>query len=120
MRSGTIDGKWKILETEDRVNLLAEESFNNPVVIFKFSSRCGVSASVFDEFQEKLNAAQPTNAAFYLVDVVANRQVSHAISAVFGIQHESPQALVIKDGECTYQKSHWSISFEEAFLHIAS
>jgi bacillithiol system protein YtxJ len=47
-----------------------------------------------------------------VVLVVENRKLSNAVANRFGIRHESPQALLIKDGLVVWHASHWSITSE--------
>ena len=49
---------------------------------------------------------------FYL-DLINHRKVSNEIAARFEVFHESPQILVIKNGECILDASHLDISVEE-------
>jgi bacillithiol system protein YtxJ len=49
----------------------------------------------------------------YLLDLLANRNISNHIVDVFGITHESPQILLIADGKCIYHNSHNAISYQE-------
>jgi bacillithiol system protein YtxJ len=49
----------------------------------------------------------------YFVDVIAERPLSQLIAAKTGVRHESPQALLVKDGKVIYSDSHLGISFGE-------
>ena len=53
------------------------------------------------------------NYTYYYLDLISFRDVSNAIASTFGIQHESPQALVIKDGACIYHTSHMAINLTD-------
>ena len=50
---------------------------------------------------------------FYYLDLIRYRSISNRISELFDVHHESPQILLIKNGECTYDESHLSISIDE-------
>ena len=68
-----------------------------PIVIFKHSPTCGVSAQASEEIDELLErAALPL--PLYVVSVRAQREVSEAITKRFGIRHESPQVLLVHRG----------------------
>jgi bacillithiol system protein YtxJ len=58
-------------------------------------------------------AAIPEETPLYFLDLIAHREVSNKIAEIFQIHHESPQLLLIKDGECVYETSHGQISAEE-------
>jgi bacillithiol system protein YtxJ len=50
--------------------------------------------------------------AWYL-DLIAFRDVSNHLAQHFSVYHESPQVLLIQNGECVYDASHLDISVEE-------
>ena len=60
------------------------------------------------EFQYDYNIS---NVKYYLIDVIKNREVSNEIASVYNINHESPQLIVIKNGELVHNSSHSDISF---------
>ncbi|MGZ5221268.1 MAG: monothiol bacilliredoxin BrxC family protein [Chitinophagaceae bacterium] len=45
--------------------------------------------------------------------MVAHRALSNKIAEDFKIRHESPQVLLIKNGACVYDESHYGISMDE-------
>lgn len=85
-----------------------------PVLIFKHSLTCGVSAAAIAELRRFL-ARRPTEdvADYRLVEVQNARPVSNEIARRTGIRHESPQALLLRDGEVVWSASHWHIRAEE-------
>ena len=94
----------------DHINNLSREG---KVLLFKHSTRCSISSSALnrlernwkDEDSEKLNP-------FYL-DLLNHRDVSNAIAEIYGVEHQSPQVLVIKDAKCIYTETHYGISYED-------
>jgi bacillithiol system protein YtxJ len=96
---------------EDRdLEQLLERSKTDPVLIFKHSTQCGISMQAYEEFADFVESA--ANVVCAAVHVVENRPLSNAISKRFGVRHESPQALLIKDGNVVWHASHWSITSE--------
>jgi bacillithiol system protein YtxJ len=102
---------WIEIKSEQDLNTISEESFqhNLGVAIFKHSTRCSISsvaktrlASFWDFKKEEL--------PIYYLDLITYRNLSNLIAERFGIQHESPQLIVIKNGEVVYHASHLSIS----------
>jgi bacillithiol system protein YtxJ len=87
---------------------LLERSKTNPVLIFKHSTQCPISGQAYDEFTQFVESAGGVTCG--LVLVIEDREVSNAIAARLNILHESPQAIIIKDGEVTWHASHWSIT----------
>jgi bacillithiol system protein YtxJ len=98
------------LRQEHDLELLLERSKTNPVLIFKHSTQCAISDEAHNEF---INFAEETeNLESTVVLVIENRRLSNAIEQRFGIRHESPQALLIKDGRVVWHASHWNITSE--------
>jgi bacillithiol system protein YtxJ len=101
---------WNPLTDLDQLDEIVEISQNQPVVIFKHSTRCSISSTALSRFERAWGDTE--NAAFYL-DLIAYRPISLEIAEKFGIQHQSPQSLVINKGACTYSATHWDISVDE-------
>jgi bacillithiol system protein YtxJ len=117
MKSGTIND-WKAITDNSQLVEIENESYNKPVVVFKNSSRCGISQSMLSIFQEDMRQENTGGISFYLLDIVNNRSISASIAQQFNLQHESPQLLVIENGECTYYKNHWDISFSDMINYL--
>lgn len=102
--------KWIELKSEDQINEIITQSQVKSQVIFKHSTRCSISAMAKGRLERSI---QPENADFYFLDLINYRSVSNKVSSVFRVTHESPQILVIKNGECIYDESHGSITMDE-------
>ena len=101
---------WTQLTEEKQLDTIQEESKTQPVVIFKHSTRCSISSMA----KLRLEREQaPGNIKFYYLDLLAHRSVSNKRAELFSVHHESPQVLIIKNGECTYDESHNGISMNE-------
>jgi bacillithiol system protein YtxJ len=81
-------------------------------VIFKHSTRCSVSLMAKKRFEMDWDLI-PENTSLYFLDLISHRDISAHIAEIFQVHHESPQVLVIKDGECILDSSHGDISAEE-------
>jgi bacillithiol system protein YtxJ len=92
---------------EDLEELLTK-STAQPVLIFKHSTQCPISTQAYEEFLDFVESAK--DLACGSVFVIENRALSNAIAQRFGVRHESPQALLIKDRRVVWHASHWSIS----------
>lgn len=101
---------WKILKTEEELQELIRVSHEKPQAIFKHSTRCSISSMVKSRVDRNKN---PDNIDFNFLDLIANRSLSNKIAEVFEVHHESPQILLIKNGECIYDESHNGISVED-------
>lgn len=101
---------WKILNDTAQLEEINKRSFEKTQVIFKHSTRCSIS-SVAKSRLEKAQA--PENIDFYYLDLISYRNISNEVAEKFDVFHESPQVLVIRNGECVYDESHMSISMNE-------
>ncbi len=61
----------------------------------------------------------PENIPLYFLDLIQYRDISNQIAEQFQVYHESPQLLLIKDGECILDQSHGGISVDEALTMIS-
>jgi bacillithiol system protein YtxJ len=109
--SGITDMNWTALTDISQLASIKEKSHNYPIVIFKHSTSCSISAMALSRLERGWDeSAIPTVEAYFL-DLIAYRQISNAIADEFGIYHQSPQIMVISNGEVIYDDSHMGISF---------
>ena len=88
------------------------ESLERPVVLFKHSRTCGISCEALDELHEHL-AQGGANAVYKMITVQSHRGVADRVTERFGIRHETPQAIVLKDGQPVWNASHFRITADE-------
>ena len=86
------------------------ESRDRPVLLFKHSRHCGTSFEALDELQAHIEATQPGSVAYKMITVQTHRPVSDAVSQRFGIRHETPQAILLRDGKVIWKASHFRIT----------
>ena len=101
---------WITLQTEAQLEEIRKRSSARPQVIFKHSTRCSASALVKGRLER---AKEPETIDFYFLDLIRNRPVSNKIVETFFVEHESPQVLLIRNGECVYDESHMGITMDE-------
>ncbi len=101
---------WIALESEKDLEEIKAKSVTIPQVIFKHSSRCSISSMVKSRLER---ASTPANIDFNFLDLIAHRALSNAIAEAFLVHHESPQILIIKNGQCIFDESHNGISMDE-------
>ena len=101
---------WIHLTDEEQLKQIINKSQVRPQVIFKHSTRCSISSVALQRLQK---VAQPADIDFYFLDLLAYRTLSNKIAEVFRVHHESPQVLLVKNGECVYEESHMGISMHE-------
>ena len=100
---------WIDLTNEHQLHQLKANSNEKPQVIFKHSTRCSISSVAKHRLER---SAQPGEIDFYFLDLIKFRAISNKIAEDFNVYHESPQILVIKNGECVYDESHYAISMD--------
>jgi len=93
---------------EDLENCLAQ-SESEPVLLFKHSTTCPVSASAHGRLTRFLQET-PGAPACWLVRVIESRPVSNEIAATLGVTHQSPQLLLVRDREAVWNASHNAIA----------
>jgi bacillithiol system protein YtxJ len=108
--------KWNELNHENQLSAIRERSFQRPQVIFKHSTRCGIS-SVAKSRLEKWTPNEDFD--FYYLDLIQHRFLSNMVAEEFDVYHESPQVLIIKSGQCVYDESHLGISLRDILEHAA-
>jgi monothiol bacilliredoxin len=84
---------------EDLIN----RSQERPVVIFKHSTTCPVSAAIYNEMER-------FDGEVALVEVQRARALSREIEKRTGIRHESPQVIVLQKGIVIWNASHWRVT----------
>lgn len=105
---------WITLQTEEQLNQLKQNSYTKPQIIFKHSTRCSISGVAKNRIEKSI---QPDEMDFHFLDLVQFRPMSNKIAEDFKVYHESPQILVIKNGECIYDESHSGIDMEDIIEH---
>ncbi len=95
-----------------QINTAITNSSNKPVLIFKYSPVCPVSHYSQNEFNIFIdeNDNLHSKVDFCQVNVVAARPISQEIAATLSIKHESPQAILLKDGEVIWHDSHSGVN----------
>ncbi|WPD19751.1 bacillithiol system redox-active protein YtxJ [Thermaerobacter composti] len=89
---------------------------SQPVLIFKHSTRCPISAAAYRAFR-RFAASRPGAARYGVVHVIEQRALSDAIARRLGVQHASPQVLLWHRGMVRWHASHDAI--HEAALAAA-
>ena len=88
---------WIALNTLEQIDHIEKASKTKLQVIFKYSSRCGVSRMVLNQFVDKYELSKD-DLDLYFLDLINYRDVSNEVGYKFQVIHESPQLLVIKNG----------------------
>lgn len=93
----------------DEIEAAIAESQERPVLLFKHSRTCGISCEALDELHAHVEDAS-LRAAYKLITVQSHRRVSEEAAARFGIRHETPQAILLRNGRPVWNASHFRIT----------
>ncbi|MBL7900236.1 MAG: bacillithiol system redox-active protein YtxJ [Crocinitomicaceae bacterium] len=107
---------WNFLESLEDLQNAIELSDKQPVLLYKHSNRCSICSMSKNRLELYWDVAY--NIQPFFLDVIKNRDLSNEIENQFGIKHESPQALLIRNRKCVYHASHGDINFNELKTHI--
>lgn len=108
---------WTQLTSVEQLDEVLARSTETPQVIFKHSNRCSISSVAYQRLQK---ADAPGNISFYLIDVILHRSLSLKVAEMFGVTHESPQVLLIRDRQCVYDESHMGITMRDIARQVHS
>ena len=99
------------LESIEEIDRLLEESNEKPVIIFKQSLICPISATAYREYEQYLSGRPDGDdgVVHALIEIQNARPVSNAVAEKTGVRHESPQALLLRGGKVVWHQSHGSI-----------
>ncbi|TDP61058.1 bacillithiol system redox-active protein YtxJ [Flavobacterium dankookense] len=107
---------WRQLTDLGQLNEIVEVSNEKLVLIFKHSTRCSISRYALKQFENEF--AFGDKIVTYFLDLIEFRDISNEIAQRFGVIHQSPQIILIKEGKAIYDTSHESIEAKklESFI----
>lgn len=111
---------WNKLNDSAQLEEIKKESHNYPVLILKHSTRCSISSATLGRLERSWTQEEVGDLKPYFLDLIAYRPISNQIAEDFGVWHESPQALIIRNGESVYDTSHFDISFDAIKAQVAA
>lgn len=98
------------MESADQLNAIKQQQGYS--LIFKHSTRCSISMMAKRRFELDWDNL-PDDMPLYFLDLIKFRDLSNQVSQIFQVHHESPQLLLIRNGECILDQSHSGISVDE-------
>lgn len=96
---------WIPLTNLEQLATIKSESETEFVLIFKHSTRCGISRMVIKQF-ENLFTAETKKLKVYYLDLLNHRNISDEIGYSFQVVHQSPQLIVVRNGVTVAHSSH--------------
>ncbi|MEX2592065.1 MAG: bacillithiol system redox-active protein YtxJ [Anditalea sp.] len=109
---------WKKLEHITQIEDIKKESNQQPIMIFKHSTRCSISGMAWNRLKSNWKLEDSEKIMPYYLDLITYREISEAIAKEFGVNHESPQVIIIKEGKATYNNSHMGINYKEILSQV--
>ncbi|HET7618228.1 MAG TPA: bacillithiol system redox-active protein YtxJ [Vicinamibacterales bacterium] len=88
------------------------ESADRPVLLFKHSRYCGVSCEALDELRTHVER-DASDAAYKVITVQTHRPLADAAAARLGVRHQTPQAILLRNGTVVWSASHFRITADE-------
>ena len=108
--SKDINKDWTSLSEPEQLSSI-------PVIIYKHSSQCGLSTMTENKLEEGWDLLKP-KVRLYFLDLIRNREASNSVAERFKVRHQSPQILIIKNGICVYNSSHYEINVETILKNL--
>lgn len=109
---------WIKLSNITQLEEIKNSSAEKPVLIFKHSTSCSISAMAWDRMARNWKSEDFEKVTPYYLDLIGYRVISNQIAKDFGIMHESPQVILIKNGKAVYDNSHMGISYRDVMEKV--
>lgn len=100
---------WNDIKTKADLEYAILKSNEKKVIIFKHSTRCFISKTVLKNFEKEVEISDK-KVEYFLLDLLSYRDLSEEITNRFGIEHQSPQMIVLENGKVIQNASHQSIT----------
>jgi bacillithiol system protein YtxJ len=110
---------WKHLTSIAELDELIALSETSTILIYKHSDRCNICHVALNRIERNWKEEDNEKTVPYFLDVLRHRDVSNAIAERLGIRHESPQALLIRNGKCFYSSTHSEINYADIMGEVA-
>ncbi len=101
---------WQFLTSIENLDFIDVQSKVKPQLIFKHSTRCSISVTAKNRL-DKIKDSEEIDC--YFLDLLQHREISNKIAEHYKVHHESPQVLLIKNGEAVYVETHLGIEWDD-------
>ncbi len=100
---------WIPLNSLEQIKTIKELSKSETILVFKHSTRCGISGMVIKRFENLFDSSM-NNIKIYYLDLLNFRAISDEVGYSFQAQHQSPQLLIIRNEVAVLNVSHYDIT----------
>lgn len=111
---------WIPLTTSDQLVEIKEQSNQQPVLLFKHSTTCSISKTSLNRLERNWQEGEVKGTKAYYLDLLTYRSISTEIAQLFGVEHQSPQVLIIQKGKSVFDRSHFDIDYTTIKNELAS
>jgi bacillithiol system protein YtxJ len=104
---------WENIESIEEYRHAIDKSFEKPILFFKHSTTCFISKAVKKNFEKQITeSADKDKVELYYLDLLHFRPISNLMANDLNVTHQSPQAILLKNGDVIYSASHENIDFQ--------
>lgn len=107
---------WITITNEEQIQDIAQSE--ETAIIYKHSPRCMTSLMAYRQLKSEVTGQSNLDLPIYIVDVISNRRESQFIAHTFHVEHQSPQILVVKNGQSIFDTSHERVSLQNALAYL--
>ena len=100
------------IESLEQLEGLLSKSYSQPLLLFKHSNNCEVSAEALEELSFHIEQTK-SSATYAMIIVQTHRELSKTISDSLGVRHETPQAILVCNKQATWSVSHFRVNAKE-------
>jgi bacillithiol system protein YtxJ len=104
----------------DELEQTLANSHERPVLLFKHSYACGVSAEALEELRSHIEENSAAEVHYAMVTVQTHREVCNTITERLGVRHETPQAILVRNGRAIWSASHFRVNVAEIQKALAA
>ena len=104
----------KYIGSAKELDSIFTESFNRPLIVFKHSRSCGISAHILEQLTHGVDHE------INVIVVQSHRDLSNLVEERTGHRHHYPQIFVLADGQAIYHATHYGIDSTAVNLKMSS
>jgi bacillithiol system protein YtxJ len=109
---------WESISDPQQVESIVQKSEQRPQLIYKHSHRCSICTISKGTLESAANDILE-DADMHFINVVNSREASNFIASELDVRHESPQVILLEDGEVVWHASHGSINADAILEKVA-